>query len=300
MAAAATMAGVPLLNGFLSKEMFFAETIETHNGSLLDDALPYIVVLALAGVGELLAQLADEDVDDLQLGLVHAAVEVVEEHLLRQGRALPEREEFQHLVLLAGEVHPRAGDLDGLLVEVDDEVARRDHRLGVALRAAHDGVDAGDELVLVEGLGQVVVGAEAETLHLVLDARHAGENQDRGLHLRDAKGAEHLVARHVGQVQVEEDDVVVVELAEIDALLTEVGGVGVEVLGLEHQLDAGRDRGIIFDKQHAHHGTSARRSSYSVKHTGLLTATRVALGRARSRSGLHAALSSLRSLIVVR
>ncbi len=30
MVAAAAMAGVPLLNGFLSKEMFFAETIATH------------------------------------------------------------------------------------------------------------------------------------------------------------------------------------------------------------------------------------------------------------------------------
>src|SRR5262245_7735406 len=46
------------------------------------------VVLAVGGVGELLAQLADEDVDDLELGLVHAAVEVVEEHLLGQRRAL--------------------------------------------------------------------------------------------------------------------------------------------------------------------------------------------------------------------
>ena len=46
MVAAAAMAGVPLLNGFLSKEMFFAETIEHHNGSLIDDALPYIVTVA--------------------------------------------------------------------------------------------------------------------------------------------------------------------------------------------------------------------------------------------------------------
>ena len=46
MVAAAAMAGVPLLNGFLSKEMFFAETIETHDGSIIDDALPYIVTLA--------------------------------------------------------------------------------------------------------------------------------------------------------------------------------------------------------------------------------------------------------------
>ncbi len=46
MVAAAAMAGVPLLNGFLSKEMFFAETIQTHDGSRLDDALPYIVTIA--------------------------------------------------------------------------------------------------------------------------------------------------------------------------------------------------------------------------------------------------------------
>ncbi len=46
MVAAAAMAGVPLLNGFLSKEMFFAETIETHVVSVLDDALPYLATLA--------------------------------------------------------------------------------------------------------------------------------------------------------------------------------------------------------------------------------------------------------------
>jgi multicomponent K+:H+ antiporter subunit A len=44
--AAAAMAGVPLLNGFLSKEMFFAETIEIHDNSLIDQALPYIVTVA--------------------------------------------------------------------------------------------------------------------------------------------------------------------------------------------------------------------------------------------------------------
>jgi multicomponent K+:H+ antiporter subunit A len=46
MIAAGAMAGVPLLNGFLSKEMFFAETIEVHDNSLVDRWLPYIVTLA--------------------------------------------------------------------------------------------------------------------------------------------------------------------------------------------------------------------------------------------------------------
>jgi len=46
MVAAAAMAGVPLLNGFLSKEMFFAETVERHVDSMLDRALPYVATVA--------------------------------------------------------------------------------------------------------------------------------------------------------------------------------------------------------------------------------------------------------------
>jgi len=46
MVASAAMAGVPLLNGFLSKEMFFAEAIETHADSILDIILPYVATLA--------------------------------------------------------------------------------------------------------------------------------------------------------------------------------------------------------------------------------------------------------------
>ncbi|MGU3494837.1 monovalent cation/H+ antiporter subunit A [Xanthobacteraceae bacterium A53D] len=46
MVAAAAMAGVPLLNGFLSKEMFFAEAVANHTGSLLDHSLPYFATLA--------------------------------------------------------------------------------------------------------------------------------------------------------------------------------------------------------------------------------------------------------------
>ncbi|WP_262297851.1 monovalent cation/H+ antiporter subunit A [Microvirga sesbaniae] len=45
MVAAAAMAGVPLLNGFLSKEMFFAEAAAFHVDSLLDHSLPYFAML---------------------------------------------------------------------------------------------------------------------------------------------------------------------------------------------------------------------------------------------------------------
>ncbi|MGV8711585.1 MAG: monovalent cation/H+ antiporter subunit A [Nitrosomonas sp.] len=48
MVASAAMAGVPLLNGFISKEMFFAESLGKHADSLLDDALPYVATIASA------------------------------------------------------------------------------------------------------------------------------------------------------------------------------------------------------------------------------------------------------------
>ncbi|WP_455481956.1 monovalent cation/H+ antiporter subunit A [Bartonella sp. B35(2025)] len=46
LVASAAMAGVPLLNGFLSKEMFFAEAVETHMESWLDWVVPYVATLA--------------------------------------------------------------------------------------------------------------------------------------------------------------------------------------------------------------------------------------------------------------
>lgn len=46
MVAAAAMAGVPLLNGFLSKEMFFAETAVKNANPFVDISLPFVAVLA--------------------------------------------------------------------------------------------------------------------------------------------------------------------------------------------------------------------------------------------------------------
>src|SRR6185295_17501043 len=59
-------------------------------------------------------------------------------------------------------------------------------------------------------------------------------------------------ARHVRQGQVEQDDVVVVELAQIDTLFAEVRRVDVETLGFEPLLDRLRRRAIVFNQQNAH------------------------------------------------
>jgi hypothetical protein len=72
--------------------------------------------------------------------------------------------------------HANLFDVDGLRVDVDSEIAGLDDGLGMALRAAHDGVDASDQFGFVEWLGHIVVGATAEALDLVLDGGNAGED----------------------------------------------------------------------------------------------------------------------------
>src|ERR1700710_2151743 len=119
------------------------------------------IIVSAAGEAELLAKLADEDVDDLQFRLVHAAVKMVQEHFLGERGALAQREQLQHRIFLAGQMDAAAVDLDRLRVEIDRELAGLDDRLAVALRAADDRMDAGDQLLAVERLGNVIVGAEA-------------------------------------------------------------------------------------------------------------------------------------------
>src|SRR3546814_15679234 len=53
-------------------------------------------------------------------------------------------------------------------------------------------------------------------------------------------------------MQIKADDVIIIELAEIQALLAKVGRVDIEAFGRQHQLYGLRRRRFVFDKQHAH------------------------------------------------
>jgi hypothetical protein len=57
---------------------------------------------------------------------------------------------------------------------------------------------------------------------------------------------------HVGQVQVEQYDVIIIQLTQIEALFAQVGGVDIEPFGREHHLD-GFDRGwLVLNQKHTH------------------------------------------------
>jgi len=85
-------------------------------------------MFAAGCLGELFTQLADEDIDNLELGLVYSVIEVVEEHFLRQGRALAEAEQLKNAVLFARKVHRLVVYRDKAGVEIDDKVPGLDCR----------------------------------------------------------------------------------------------------------------------------------------------------------------------------
>jgi hypothetical protein len=62
----------------------------------------------------------------------------------------------------------------------------------------------------------------------------------------------HFVPRHVRQVEVEKDQVVVVKLRQIDPFLPQVRGKDIQVGMGQHQLDAARGSRIVFYEQDSH------------------------------------------------
>ena len=113
-----------------------------------------------------------------------------------------------------------------------------------ARRAPQDGADAGRELVRVEGLGDVVVGAEVEALGLI-GGRALGGQQDDGDRSALAELAHDLDAVEIGHDDVEEDDVRADLLGLLERLLTTVGGDDAEALFAEGDRDELRDARFV-------------------------------------------------------
>ena len=122
-------------------------------------------------------------------------------------------EEGDELVLVLGEAGVAAGDVDAVLAVVDGEVARgEDAGIGHGgcavgrARVADGGADAREELLGAEGLGEVVVGAGVEGLDLIALVAAGGDDKDGDLRpFADAAEDGHAV--HVGQAEVEDDEV---------------------------------------------------------------------------------------------
>jgi len=97
-----------------------------------------------------------------------------------------------------------------VLREVDTQLARlerrRETRAARRPGATKDRVDAGEQLLRAERLGDVVVRASREAADLLLRLRACSEHDDR--HPRErADATADLISIHIRELQVENDEI---------------------------------------------------------------------------------------------
>ena len=129
-----------------------------------------------------------------QHGLGHRAAHVEEQHL-------------QHGEFAVGEVDRRALDGDAARQPVEDDAVLAEHAEG-GWRAPADRLDPRVELLHLERLDQVVVGADAKPFDAIRDAAEGSQEDHRRVHARGAQRLQEVEAAQSRQHPVEDDDVI--------------------------------------------------------------------------------------------
>ena len=119
-------------------------------------------------------------------------------------------------------------------------------------RPAELRADPRQQLIEVEGLGDVVVGAAVQAVDDVLLLTERGQQDHRQLGPAGTDGLEDLEPRALGQAEIEEHELEVAGEGEPLALLSIARQRHREALGLERSLEEFGDSAFIFDDEDAH------------------------------------------------
>ena len=118
--------------------------------------------------------------------------------------------------------------------------------------AAQQGVDAGQQLPRVKGLGEVVVRAGVEALHPVQHVRTSGQHQDGGAAAAGADLPGHLEAVESGHHDVQDQQVIDAQLGVLRAALAAVDRLGLKALCLQQCFQGVGQQDLVLDDQDFH------------------------------------------------
>ena len=147
----------------------------------------------------------------------------------------------------AGRVHADGADLERAVLRVRAAGAGRARLRSVARPPQHR-PDPRGHLARAEGLDDVVVGAELEADDAVGLLAAGGEHDDRDLGAL-AERAGDVVARPVGELHVEEDEVGHLARGLLDRVGDRSGHTRVEPLAVECLREGFGDRGLVLDHE---------------------------------------------------
>jgi hypothetical protein len=136
--------------------------------------------------------------------------------------------------------------------QVDAQVTAPDHRGQGGPGAPYQRVHPRRQLREGERLGQVVVGAQAQSGDAVADRRGCGEHEHPRLHPRLDHRPAHLIAVDDRQVAIQHDHVVVVDAEPFQRLVPVIGHVDGQRLAAQPLRDGVREEFLVLDHQDTH------------------------------------------------
>jgi len=121
---------------------------------------------------------------------------------------------------------------------------------GTDVRAPQDGAHARHQFTWVEGLAEVIVGAELQADDAVHVVAAGGEHQDRSL-VRGAEFAQDVEAADVRQHDVQDQDFEIADLERGQSVGAVMHARHLEMLGFQIFREHLAQLAIVVDEQHA-------------------------------------------------
>ena len=238
------------------------------------------------GPVDLLAQVADVDVDDVRTALEGEIPRSVEELGARQRDTGAAHEHLEESELLRAQVELVIAAPGPVRGRVETQRPDLEHGGTFGGRAAREGPEAGEQLVEGEGLRQVVVGARIEPADTILDRVTRRQHQHRRPDTVLPEPAADVEAVDARQHHVEDDRVVVDGLRHPESGLPAVRHVGRVPLLAQPAAQQLTELLLVLDHEHAHASIVARRMraglatrSCSTNPPGSRSLRRMAVGR---------------------
>ena len=170
----------------------------------------------------------------------------------------------QQLQLLGGRVHPLAIHQQLVGVQVDDQLVKGQLLLSALLlhaAAAQHRMDAGQHLLHLKGLYDIVVRPLLQARDLVLGLPLGGEHDDRGL-IPVSDLFQHRPAVHDRQHDIQQHQVGPERAEELHPLAPVLGDLGLEALFLQVEVEQLCDIAVVLYNQNLFGHTSAPRFRY--------------------------------------
>ena len=158
-----------------------------------------------------------------------------------------ESSRYSWLVSLIGVLHR-----DAARAGVQADRPRDEFAGGVAGGPAQQRANASQNFLHVERLGDIIVGAGVEALHLLAPPVARGQDQDRHRPTGLAPSLEHGDAVPLGQADVENDRVIGLGIAQKPALLSVEGLVHGVARRFQRSGHLSVEIAIVFDNQKPH------------------------------------------------